>query len=94
MGVGMGVALVYAWGVATMTKEFETITCVDCPYCGYKILATWRSGEKLSEIEIYERKQRLLDDHVKLHVESKKYHWLCDHVRSMAEITGDLKNDT
>lgn len=77
-----------------MTKQIETITCVDCPYCGYKILATWRTEKKLSEIEIYERQQRSLDDHIKLHEESKKYHWLCDHVRQMAEITGDLKYDT
>lgn len=77
-----------------MTKQIETITCVDCPYCGYKILATWRTEKKMSDIEIYERQQRSLNDHVKLHEESKKYHWLCDHVRRMAEITGDLKYDT
>lgn len=77
-----------------MTKQIETITCVDCPYCGYKILATWRTEKKLSEIETYERGQRSLNDHIKLHEESKKYHWLCDHVRQMAEITGDLKYDT
>lgn len=75
-----------------MAKEFETITCVDCPYCGYKILATWRTGKKLSEIEICERQQRSLDDHIKLHEESQKYQWLCDHVRRMSEITGDLNN--
>lgn len=77
-----------------MAKQIETITCVDCPYCGYKILATWRTEKKLSEIEIYERQQRSLNDHIELHEESKKYHWLCDHVRQMAEITGDLKYDT
>jgi DNA-directed RNA polymerase subunit RPC12/RpoP len=77
-----------------MGKQIETITCVDCPYCGYKILATWRTEKKLSEIETYERGQRSLNDHIKLHEESKKYRWLCDHVRRMAEITGDLKYDT
>ena len=77
-----------------MAKQIETITCVDCPYCGYKILATWRTEKKLSEIETYERGQRSLNDHIKLHEESKKYRWLCDHVRQMAEITGDLKYDT
>lgn len=74
-----------------MAKQIETITCVDCPYCGYKILATWRTEKKLSEIETYERQQRSLDDHIKLHEEAKKYRWLCDHVRRMAEITGDLE---
>ena len=77
-----------------MGKQIETITCVDCPYCGYKILATWRTEKKLSEIETYERGQRSLNDHIKLHEESKKYRWLCDHVRRMEEITGDLKYDT
>jgi DNA-directed RNA polymerase subunit RPC12/RpoP len=77
-----------------MGKQIETITCVDCPYCGYKILATWRTEKKLSEIGTYERGQRSLNDHIKLHEESKKYRWLCDHVRRMAEITGDLKYDT
>jgi hypothetical protein len=77
-----------------MTKEFETITCVDCPCCGYKILATWHTEKKLSEIEIYERKQRLWDNHIRLHEESDKYNQLSRYVRRMAEITGDLKYDT
>lgn len=77
-----------------MGKQIETITCVDCPYCGYKILATWRTEKKLSEIETYERGQRSLNDHIKLHEESSKYRRLCDYVRHMAEITGDLKYDT
>lgn len=76
-----------------MAKEFETITCVDCPYCGYKILATWHTEKKLSEIETYEWQQRLLNDHIELHEESEKYCRLCDYVRRMAEITGDLKYD-
>ena len=74
-----------------MAKQIETITCVECPYCGYKILATWHTEKRLSEIETYERRQRSLDDHIKLHEESKKYHWLRDHVRRMAEITEDLE---
>lgn len=77
-----------------MAKQIETITCAQCPICGVKILETWHTEKKLSEIEIYERQQRSLDNHIKLHEESKKYHWLCDHVRQMAEITGDLENDT
>ena len=74
-----------------MKKQFETITCVDCPICGVKILETWRTEKKLSESEIYERQQRSLDNHIKLHEESKKYHRLRDHVRRMAEITEDLE---
>ena len=74
-----------------MAKQIETITCVECTYCGYKILATWHTEKKLSEIETYERRQRSLGDHIKLHEESKKYHWLRDHVRRMAEITEDLE---
>lgn len=77
-----------------MAKEFETITCVDCPYCGYKILATWHTGKRLSEVETYELQKRSLDDHIKLHEEANKYNQLSAYVRRMAEITGDLKNDT
>ena len=77
-----------------MTKQIETITCVDCPYCGYKILATWRTEKKLSEVETYERQKRSLDDHVKLHEEANKYNQLSTYVRRMAEITEDLKYDT
>ena len=73
-----------------MTKQIETIMCVDCPYCGVKILQTWRTEKKLSEIEICERQQRSLDNHIELHEESRKYRLLCDHVRRMAEITEDL----
>jgi hypothetical protein len=89
----MGVALVYARGVVTMTKQIETVTCVGCMYCGVKISQIQLTEKKLSEIEIRERQQRLLDDHLKLHEESKKYRRLCEHVRRMAEITGDLKYD-
>ena len=76
-----------------MMNKVETITCVDCPYCGYKILATWRTGEKLSEIETYERHQRSLRDHIELHEKANKYNQLSAYVRRMAEITGDLEND-
>lgn len=77
-----------------MANEFETITCVQCPTCGVKILETWHTEKKLSEIEIYERQQRSLDNHIKLHEDSIKYYCLREHVRQMAEITGDLENDT
>lgn len=77
-----------------MKKQIETITCVDCPYCGYKILATWYTEKKLSEIETYELQQRSLNYHIKLHDESNKYHQLREYVRRMAEITGDLEYDT
>lgn len=74
-----------------MAKEFETITCVNCPCCGYKILATWHTEKRLSEVETYERQQRSLRDHIKLHEEACKYNQLSTYVRRMAEITGDIK---
>lgn len=74
-----------------MKKQIETITCVDCPYCGVKILQTWRTEKRLSEIETYERQQRSLRNHIELHEEANKYNQLSAHVRQMAEITGDIK---
>lgn len=72
-----------------MKKQYETITVVSCPYCGYKILATWRTQKELSDVEKYERQQRALNDHIELHEMSKKYLTLSDYVRQMAKITGD-----
>lgn len=76
-----------------MTKQIETITCVQCPTCGVKILETWHTEKKMSEIEIHECQQCSLDNHIKLHEDSIKYYRLREHVRQMAEITGDLEND-
>ncbi len=74
-----------------MAKQIETITCVDCPYCGVKILQTWRTDKKLSEVEVAERGDRSLRNHIELHEEANKYQQLSTYVRRMAEITGGYK---
>ena len=74
-----------------MTKEFETITCVQCPICGVKILETWTTHEKPSELEIAKHNEELRERHIKLHENSANYFRLKRLVRQMGEITGDIK---
>lgn len=76
----------------TMTKQIETIICVECPYCDVKILKTFVSDKKKTPEEIAQLEQYTCEGHTKLHEESYKYAQLIKIVRNMAEITGDLKH--
>lgn len=69
-----------------MKKQIETITCVDCPHCGVKILQTWRTSKKLSEVEIADRQTRSLKNHIELHEKALKYGQLCEYVNRMSEL--------
>lgn len=77
-----------------MVKQFETITCVQCPICGVKILETWTTYEKPSELEIAKYNEKSRERHIELHENNEKYFRLKGLVREMGEITGDLKYDT
>ena len=74
-----------------MKKQFETITCVDCPICGVKILETWTTYEKPSELEIAKYNEKSRERHIELHENSENYFRLKGLVRQMGEITGDIK---